>query len=214
MGIPVLKLSDGVYLDGNKIEGIEAINIDSSVNSFSEVTLKIICKVEGVDPIDKTTESTDAYKITTGTLPADTITSDGKLDWEVMKERVLERSEMIGKQQLEKSNPSYVSSSQVGVHDSEILTELKEIKQLIKEYTANAAERDYKAAQLNAYYAFHDPKKMPKLEQYYPFLKSTDDSKEPELTIPLMIDGNKFGELITKTLNEYSKQMGSTELNL
>lgn len=204
MAMQILKISDGIYIDGNKIEGIKAINIDSSVDSYSEVTLKIVCQVEGVDHIIKTNEPIDAYNITTGTLPADTIKSDGQVDWKVMKERMLERTEMLRKQRLEKSNPSYVSNSQVGVHDSEILTELKEIKQLIKEYTANAAERDYKAAQLNAY-AFHDPKKMPKLEQYYPFLKSTDDSKEPELTIPLMIDGNKFGELITKTLNEYSK---------
>lgn len=200
MSIPVLKLSDGVYLDGNKIEGIKAIKIDSSV---SEVTLKIVCQVEGVDYIDKTTESTDAYKITTGTLPADAITTDGQLDWEVMKERMLKRALLI--EERRKLNEDSV--------DQEVLSELKEIKTLIKDYTEGAAERGYKMAQLNAY-AFNDPRKMPSLGEYYPFSKSTVDPKESEIAIPLMIDGNKFGELMTKTLNEYFKQMGNVELNL
>lgn len=203
MSIPTLKLSDGVYLDGNKIEGIKAINIDSSVSKVSEVTLKIICQIEGVDYIDKTTESIDAYKITTGALPADAITTDGQLDWEVMKERMLERTLLIKEKRK-------VNEDSVG---QDVLSELKEIKTLIKDYTEGAAERDYKMTQLNAY-AFNDPKKMPRLDEQHPFLKATEDTKTSEVTIPLTIDGNKFGELTAKSLNEYSKQAGSTKLNL
>jgi len=168
-------LSDGVYLDGNKIEGIKEINIDSSVSKVSEVTLKIVCQVEGVDNIYKTTEPTDAYKITTGTLPADAITSDGQLDWDIMKERMLERIELIKATRTQKreaeNNPTFVSNKQVGVNDSET---------------------------------------TPRLDE----LKSTDDPKESEIVIPLMIDGNKFSELMTKTLNEYLKQIGNMKLNL
>lgn len=103
MAMQILKLSDGVYLDGNKIEGIKAINIDSSVGSYSEVTLKIVCQVEGIDNIVKTNESIDAYSISTGTLPADTIKSDGQVDWKVMKERMLERTELIKRNRVRKS---------------------------------------------------------------------------------------------------------------
>ncbi|MBX8939214.1 hypothetical protein [Enterococcus gilvus] len=192
MGMPVLKLSDGVYLDGNKIEGIKAINIDSSVSKVSEVTLKIICQIEGVDYIDKTTESIDAYNITTGTLPADAITTDGQLDWEVMKERMLERTMLI--EEKRKVNEDSV--------DQEILSELKEIKTLIKDYTKGATERDYKMAQLNAY-SFNNPQKMPKFCQ--------KKSKNSDIAIPLAIDGKKIGELSAALISELEK-IGTIEL--
>ena len=192
MSIPILKLSDGVYLDGNKIEGIKAINIDSSVSEVSEVTLKIICQIEGVDYIDKTTESTDAYKITTGTLPADAITTDGQLDWEVIKERMLERTLLIEEKRK-------VNEDSVG---QDVLSELKEIKTLIKDYTEGAAERDYKMPQLNAC-AFNHPQKMPKSCQ--------KKSKYSDITIPLAIDGKKIGELSAALISEIEK-IGTIEL--
>ncbi|SEU00736.1 hypothetical protein SAMN04487821_1466 [Enterococcus malodoratus] len=192
MSIPILKLSDGVYLDGNKIEGIKAINIDSSVSKVSEVTLKFFCQIEGVDYIDKTTESTDAYKITTGTLPADAITTDGQLDWEVMKERMLERTMLI--EEKRKVNEDSV--------DQEVLSELKEIKTLIKDYTEGAAERDYKMAQLNVC-AFNHHQKMPKFCQ--------KKSKNSDITIPLAIDGKRIGELSAALISEIEK-IGTIEL--
>jgi hypothetical protein len=192
MSIPVLKLSDGVYLDGNKIEGIKAIKLDSSASKVSEVTLKIVCQVEGVDYIDKTTESTDAYKITTGTLPADAITTVGQLDWEVMKERMLKRALLI--EERRKLNEDSV--------DQEVLSELKEIKTLIKDYTEGAAERGYKMAQLNAC-VINDPQKMPK-----PCQKK---SKYSDIIIPLAIDGKKIGELSAALISELEK-IGTIEL--
>lgn len=46
-------------------------------------------------------------------------------------------------------------------------------KQQLKE----KAMMDYKAAQLNAY-GFNDPKKMPKPDQHYPFLKKEDKQEQ------------------------------------
>ncbi|WP_308605700.1 hypothetical protein [uncultured Enterococcus sp.] len=47
-----------------------------------------------------------------------------------------------------------------------------------KQQLEEKAMMDYKAAQLNAY-GFNDPKKMPKPDQHYPFLKA-EDKQESE----------------------------------
>ena len=44
---------DGPYLNGKRIDGVIDMNIDSKVGDFTEVNLKLVAKVHGLDDIDK-----------------------------------------------------------------------------------------------------------------------------------------------------------------
>ena len=46
-----VKIDNGLYIDGNRIDGITDVVINSTVNNFSEVTIKLFCKVDGLDNI-------------------------------------------------------------------------------------------------------------------------------------------------------------------
>lgn len=45
----VIKVDNGIWIDGTKIACLQKIKIDSSADSISEVTLTLACKVEGLD---------------------------------------------------------------------------------------------------------------------------------------------------------------------
>lgn len=127
MSLPILSLENGIHLDGQVIRGVKSIKIESSTDIVSEVQLVIACRVAGLDH----TESIDAYKITTGTIPAKAITQSEQLDWEAMKERMLELTLLI-EEKRRNSERSF---------DKEILSELKEVKENIKNFFENVEER-------------------------------------------------------------------------
>lgn len=58
MYYPIVKLSNGLYIDGTRIDTIRAFKIDSGVEQFSEVTLSFLCKIDGLDNIS----SNNLYK--------------------------------------------------------------------------------------------------------------------------------------------------------
>ncbi|WP_413119772.1 hypothetical protein [Enterococcus durans] len=45
----LVKLNNGVYIDDKRIDYITDLDIKSNVDNFSEVTIKLICKVDGLD---------------------------------------------------------------------------------------------------------------------------------------------------------------------
>lgn len=126
MSLPILSLENGIHLDGQVIRGVKSIKIESSTDIVSEVQLVIACRVAGLDH----TESIDAYKVTTGTIPAEAITQSEQLDWEAMKERMLEQTLLI-EEKRRNSERSF---------DKEILSELKEVKENIKNFIENVEE--------------------------------------------------------------------------
>jgi hypothetical protein len=46
-----VKIDNGLYIDGTRINGVTDVVINSNVDNFSEVTIKLICKVDGLDNI-------------------------------------------------------------------------------------------------------------------------------------------------------------------
>ncbi|WP_301389788.1 hypothetical protein [Enterococcus entomosocium] len=46
-----VKIDNGLYIDGNRIDGITDVVINSNVDNFSEITIKLFCKVDGLDNI-------------------------------------------------------------------------------------------------------------------------------------------------------------------
>lgn len=46
-----VKIDNGVYIDGTRIDGLIDVGVKSNVHNVSEVTIKLICKVEGLDNI-------------------------------------------------------------------------------------------------------------------------------------------------------------------
>lgn len=42
---------DGVYIDGTKIDKITALKIDAAVDDFTEIDIKFIGKVHGLDDL-------------------------------------------------------------------------------------------------------------------------------------------------------------------
>lgn len=51
MYYPIVKLSNGLYIDGTRIDTIRVFKVDSSVDSFSEVTVSFLCQIDGLDNI-------------------------------------------------------------------------------------------------------------------------------------------------------------------
>ncbi|MEB8400988.1 hypothetical protein NGG61_13760 [Enterococcus casseliflavus] len=49
-----VSISNGLFVDGTKINGLTDIDIKSSVDSVSEVTLKFYGIIEGLDNIQET----------------------------------------------------------------------------------------------------------------------------------------------------------------
>lgn len=49
-----VSISNGLFIDGTKINGLTDIDIKSSVDNFSEVTLKFYGIIEGLDNIQET----------------------------------------------------------------------------------------------------------------------------------------------------------------
>ncbi|MGA5590084.1 hypothetical protein ACPCF3_01610 [Enterococcus mundtii] len=47
----LVKLNNGIYIDEKRVNGVTDVAINSNVNNFSEVTIKLICKVDGLDNI-------------------------------------------------------------------------------------------------------------------------------------------------------------------
>lgn len=84
-----------------------------------------------------------------------------------------------------------------------------------KQKLEEQAMMDYKAAQLNAY-GFNDPKKMPKIDQHYPFMKSEEiqeKSQQPqdwEIMKARMIERT---ELIKGARERKNKQEGGSSWN-
>lgn len=46
-----VKIDNGLYIDGTRINGVTDVVINSNVDSFSEITIKLFCKVDGLDNI-------------------------------------------------------------------------------------------------------------------------------------------------------------------
>lgn len=49
-----VSISNGLFVDGTKINGLTDIKIESSVNDVSEVTLKFYGIIDGLDNIQET----------------------------------------------------------------------------------------------------------------------------------------------------------------
>lgn len=46
-----VRIDNGLYIDGTRIDGVTDVAINSNVDNFSEVTIKLFCKVDGLDNI-------------------------------------------------------------------------------------------------------------------------------------------------------------------
>lgn len=46
-----VKIDNGLYIDGTRINGITDVAINSNVDNFSEVTINFFCKVDGLDNV-------------------------------------------------------------------------------------------------------------------------------------------------------------------
>lgn len=47
----LVKLNNGLYIDDKRIDYLTDVDIKSSVDNLSEMTIKLICKVDGLDNI-------------------------------------------------------------------------------------------------------------------------------------------------------------------
>ncbi|MGL9893048.1 hypothetical protein [Enterococcus sp. DIV0806c] len=47
----LVKLNNGLYIDDKRIDYLTDVDIKSNVDNLSEVTIKLICKVDGLDNI-------------------------------------------------------------------------------------------------------------------------------------------------------------------
>lgn len=48
-----ISIKDGVYINGVEVTALKEVDIHSDVDNVSEVTLKFLAKVEGLDTVDK-----------------------------------------------------------------------------------------------------------------------------------------------------------------
>lgn len=46
-----VKIDNELYIDGTRINGVTDVAINSNLDNFSEVTIKLLCKVDGLDNI-------------------------------------------------------------------------------------------------------------------------------------------------------------------
>lgn len=51
MHLPILKLDNGLYIDGTRIDTVRTFKVDSKVDNFSEVTVSFLCQIDGLDNI-------------------------------------------------------------------------------------------------------------------------------------------------------------------
>lgn len=49
-----VSISNGLFIDGTRVDGLTDINIESSVDNISEVTLKFYGIIDGLDNIQET----------------------------------------------------------------------------------------------------------------------------------------------------------------
>ncbi|EPH98178.1 hypothetical protein D920_01736 [Enterococcus faecalis 13-SD-W-01] len=55
--IPLVKFDNGMYIDDKRIDGLLDVKIESNTDNFSEVSVKFICQVDGLDNIKPQTYS-------------------------------------------------------------------------------------------------------------------------------------------------------------
>lgn len=51
--ISLVKFNNGIYIDEKEITGVTYVELESAVNDISELTIKMLCKVDGLDNISK-----------------------------------------------------------------------------------------------------------------------------------------------------------------
>lgn len=49
--LSTVKIDNGLYIDETRINGLVDVDIKSNVDNVSEVTIKLYCKIEGLDNI-------------------------------------------------------------------------------------------------------------------------------------------------------------------
>lgn len=48
-----ISIKDGICIDGVEVKALKEVNINSDIDNISEVTIKFLAKVEGLDTVDK-----------------------------------------------------------------------------------------------------------------------------------------------------------------
>lgn len=58
----LVKFNNGIYIDEKEITGVTDVKLDSSIDNISELTIKMLCKVDGLDNINKNQFSFETEK--------------------------------------------------------------------------------------------------------------------------------------------------------
>ena len=55
----LFKLDNGIYIDEKEIHGVTGVEVKSKVGDLSEVTLTLICTIDGLDNIKDKSKDTN-----------------------------------------------------------------------------------------------------------------------------------------------------------
>ncbi|HGZ2470679.1 TPA: hypothetical protein ACOITX_000225 [Enterococcus faecalis] len=47
----LIKIDDGIFIDGTRIDGLTNVEIHSGIDNISEITLTFFCTVDGLDNV-------------------------------------------------------------------------------------------------------------------------------------------------------------------
>lgn len=57
-----VKINNGVYIDDKEVRGVTDVQLDSSIDNISELTITMLCIVDGLDNINKNQFSFETEK--------------------------------------------------------------------------------------------------------------------------------------------------------
>ena len=58
----LVKINNGVYIDDKEVRGVTDVQLDSSIDNISELTITMLCIVDGLDNINKNQFSFETEK--------------------------------------------------------------------------------------------------------------------------------------------------------